>query len=144
LFGICLKSNCSECGKKLKFFGGYRHPVEGKRKCVCGNCWTELESSERKYGSFISNALNKKDIGCLCFVLISTKPSFERKVYDKLTILPEIIELHPLLGQYDIIIKIKIDDYKKLENFVLNEIRKINGISDTITLTGTFSLTGMK
>ena len=47
---------CSECGKKLGFFEGYRHPVEGKKKCVCGKCWDKLEKSEAKYCSFVMNA----------------------------------------------------------------------------------------
>jgi len=46
------------------------------------------------------------------------------------------------LGQYDIIIKIKIENPKKLGNFVLNKIRMIEGIKDTRTLTGAFSLRG--
>lgn len=52
------------------------------------------------------------------------------------------MELHPLLGWYDIIIKIKITDSKKLGNFVINKIRKIGGIAETRTLTGSFTLSG--
>ena len=63
-------------------------------------------------------------------------------MYNNLIEFPEIIELHPLLGWYDIIIKIKIENPKKLGDFVLNKLRKIKGITDTRTLTGSFSLTG--
>jgi len=63
-------------------------------------------------------------------------------VYNNLINLPEILELHPILGWYDIIIKIRIDDSKKLGNFVLNKIRTINGVTSTRTLTGSFSLKG--
>jgi hypothetical protein len=46
------------------------------------------------------------------------------------------------LGWYDIIIKIKIENSKKLGDFVLKKIRVIKGITDTRTLTGSFSLKG--
>ena len=51
---------CSECGKKLGFFEGYRHPAEGRKKCVCGKCWDKIEKSEAKYCSFIMNAIKGK------------------------------------------------------------------------------------
>jgi predicted amidophosphoribosyltransferase len=53
---------CSECGKKLGFFEGYSHPVEGKKKCVCGKCWDKLEKSEKRYCSFIMNEFKKLKI----------------------------------------------------------------------------------
>jgi DNA-binding Lrp family transcriptional regulator len=140
----CFEKTCSECGKKLGLFGGYHHPTEGKKKCICGECWKKLDESERKYGSFISNATFNKDIGCICFVLISASPKYEHLVYNKLSKIPEILELHPLLGWYDIIVKIGMDDSTRLGNFIVKKIRKIEGIKDTRTLTGTFSLEGMR
>jgi hypothetical protein len=47
---------CSECDKKLRLFEGYRHPVEGRKKCVCGKCFDKIEASEAKYCSFVMNA----------------------------------------------------------------------------------------
>ena len=105
-------------------------------------CWDKIDSSETKYGSFISQEISDRKKGCICYILISTAPSKEYSVYNDLIKLREIIELHPLLGWYDIILKIKIADSKKLGNFVLNKIRKIKGITDTRTLTGSFSLAG--
>jgi len=127
---------------ELSYFNSYRHPVEGNIKYVCSHCWDRIEVSERKYVSFISNETSNKKNGCICYILISTAPAKEYIVYNKLIELREIVELHPLLGWYDIIIKIKIENSKKLGNFVVNKIRKINGITDTRTLTGSFSLTG--
>ena len=31
--------NCSECGKKLRFLEGYRHPILGKEYLLCSNCY---------------------------------------------------------------------------------------------------------
>ena len=36
------KSTCYECGKKLRFFEGYRHPIQGKNFLVCGNCFNKI------------------------------------------------------------------------------------------------------
>jgi DNA-binding Lrp family transcriptional regulator len=71
------------------------------------------------------------------FVLISAAPAREHEVYDKLTQVPEIIELHPLFGEYDLIAKIKAEDFEKLGRIVVNKIRSIEGVINTKTLTGT-------
>ncbi len=71
------------------------------------------------------------------FVLISAAPAREHDVYNKLSKVPEIIELHPLFGEYDLIAKIEADDSENLGVVVVNKIRSIDGVIDTKTLTGT-------
>jgi DNA-binding Lrp family transcriptional regulator len=71
------------------------------------------------------------------FVLISAAPACEHDVYNKLSKVPEIIELHPLFGEYDLIAKIEADDFENLGVVVVNKIRSIDGVIDTKTLTGT-------
>jgi DNA-binding Lrp family transcriptional regulator len=71
------------------------------------------------------------------FVLISAAPAHEHNVYNKLLSVPEIIELHPLFGEYDFIAKIDAEDFDKLGDIVINKIRSIEGIINTKTLTGT-------
>ncbi len=71
------------------------------------------------------------------FVLISAAPAHEHEVYNKLSKVQEIIELHPLFGEYDIIAKIEADDFEKLGQIIVNKIRSIKGVIDTKTLTGT-------
>ncbi len=34
--------NCSECGKKLRFFEGYIHPLRGKKYLVCRACFDTI------------------------------------------------------------------------------------------------------
>ena len=70
------------------------------------------------------------------FVLINAAPAREHDVYNKLSKVPEIIELHPLFGEYDLIAKIEADDFEDL-GVVVNKIRSIDGVIDTKTLTGT-------
>ncbi|MFQ5883681.1 MAG: Lrp/AsnC ligand binding domain-containing protein [Thermoplasmata archaeon] len=70
------------------------------------------------------------------FVLISTAPAKEHDVYEKLRTVPEIVELHPLFGEYDLIAKIEADDFNVLGQIVVDKIRTIPGVIDTKTLTG--------
>jgi len=71
------------------------------------------------------------------FVLINAAPAHEHEVYNKLLKVSEIIELHPLFGEYDLIAKIDADDFEKLGQIIVNKIRSIEGVIDTKTLTGT-------
>lgn len=139
---ICFRANCSECDKKLGFFEGYIHPIEREKKYVCGKCWEKLETSIRNYSKFISDAFNRKGSGAICYILIRTLPTYEKEIHNKLSKISEIIELYHLLGKYDIIAKIRVEDFEKLGKIVLKEIRTIEGIKSTKTLTGAFTLIG--
>ena len=73
----------------------------------------------------------------ISFILISIAPAKEHDVYNKLSKALEIIELHPLFGEYDLIGKIEAENFENIEDIVLNKIRTIDGVIDTKTLTGT-------
>jgi len=70
------------------------------------------------------------------FVLISTAPAKEHDVYSELSKVKEIVELHPLFGEYDLIAKVEADDFNRLGQIVVDKIRSIPGVIDTKTLTG--------
>jgi DNA-binding Lrp family transcriptional regulator len=70
------------------------------------------------------------------FVLMCVSPSRESEVLNKLSKIPEIIELHSLFGKYDFIAKIEAKDYERIGEIVIHKIRTINGILYTSTLTG--------
>ena len=71
----------------------------------------------------------------LGFVLMHIIPGHEYEVYNKLSKVPEIIEIHPLFGEYDLIVKIEAKDFEDIGEIVKNKIKRIYGISDTETLT---------
>ncbi len=71
------------------------------------------------------------------YVFIIAAPAHEHELYHKLTKVSEIIELHPLFDEYDLIAKIEAEDFEKLGSIVVNKIRKIEGVVETKTLTGT-------
>jgi DNA-binding Lrp family transcriptional regulator len=74
------------------------------------------------------------------YVLINTAPAHEHEIYTKLSKIPEIVEVHPLFGEFDLIAKVEPEDFEKLGTLVVEKIRSIKGVIDTKTLTGTQSL----
>jgi DNA-binding Lrp family transcriptional regulator len=76
------------------------------------------------------------------FALLSISPLYEKEVYKKLKDTSEIIEVHPLFGEYDILLKIESIDIDSIGEIVINKIRSIKGVTDTKTLIGTNSLKG--
>ena len=70
------------------------------------------------------------------FVLINVAPAQEHEVYNKLSTIPQVVELHPLFGEYDLIAKIDANDFEELGTIIVNKIRSITGVLDTKTLTG--------
>ncbi|HEC82042.1 MAG TPA: Lrp/AsnC family transcriptional regulator, partial [Thermoplasmatales archaeon] len=55
---------------------------------------------------------------------------------------PEVVEVYPLFGEYDIIAKLEADDFDSIGSVVIKKIRAIAGVLDTKTLVGTDSLKG--
>lgn len=70
------------------------------------------------------------------FLLINTTPTYQHEVYNKLLEVPEIIEIHPLFGEYDLIAKIETKDLENLGEIIINKIITVKGVIDTKTLTG--------
>ena len=71
------------------------------------------------------------------FVLIKAAPALEHEIYLKILKISQIIELHPLFGEYDLIAKIEAENFEKLGEIVINNIRSVKGVIDTKSLTGT-------
>jgi len=70
------------------------------------------------------------------FVLMHVSTLHEYEVFNKLSKIPEVIELHPLFGEYDLIAKIEAKDYESIGEIVIHKIKTIDGITNTKTLTG--------
>jgi DNA-binding Lrp family transcriptional regulator len=77
------------------------------------------------------------------FALLTISPLHEKEVFRTLDKdIAEVIEVHPLFGEYDILIKIQSESIDSLGEVVLKKIRSLKGVSDTKTLISTRSLTG--
>ncbi|MGH2670845.1 MAG: Lrp/AsnC ligand binding domain-containing protein [Steroidobacteraceae bacterium] len=71
------------------------------------------------------------------FVLVRTHPGQEHEVYNALLSVTDIVELHPLFGEYDLIAKVEAADFDALGQIIVHDIRSVQGVTDTKTLTGT-------
>lgn len=67
---------------------------------------------------------------------MSTVPGKEMEVYDKISKIKYVVEIHPLFGEYDLIVKIDVKDFSELGKIVIEKLRTIEGVIDTKTLTG--------
>ena len=76
------------------------------------------------------------------FALLSISPLHEKAVYESLQNVQEVIEIHPLFGEYDILVKIECSDIDKIGEIVIKRLRALKGVVDTKTLIGTKSLSG--
>jgi len=76
------------------------------------------------------------------FALLSISPLHEKTVYETLRNIPEVTEVHPLFGEYDILLKIECPDIDSIGEVVISKVRSIKGVMDTKTLIGTKSLGG--
>ena len=72
----------------------------------------------------------------IAFVLINTSPLYEHEVYNTLIRKTNILEVHPLFGEYDIIVKIEGNTPDEISDIIVKDIRNIKGVLVTKTLTG--------
>ncbi|MCS5533825.1 MAG: Lrp/AsnC family transcriptional regulator [Candidatus Poseidoniaceae archaeon] len=68
-------------------------------------------------------------------VLIVTEPGKENHVLNSLRQVKEVTESLLLFGEYDIFVKLECPDFGYLSNIVVNEIRNVDGVETTKTLT---------
>lgn len=70
----------------------------------------------------------------LGFVLVTTEAGKEHDVYNQLLKVPEVRELMPLFGEYDLIAKVEAKDIDALGSAIMGSIRTIPGVMATKTL----------
>ena len=63
------------------------------------------------------------------FVLIKAEPGYEHKIYNELTKVEEIIQIHPLSEEFDFIAKVEAENHEKFESIVKNKINSITGVA---------------
>jgi len=83
--------------------------------------------------------LDPKALGrnTMAFILIKYDPSFgftQREVAEKISKLPEIQEVHIIAGDWDMIVKVREKDVESLGKIVLDKIREIEGVKETVSL----------
>jgi len=72
----------------------------------------------------------------LGYVLVTTAPGKEHDVFNIISNVDQVVDIHLLFGEYDIIVKIEADDFDAVGQIVVEHIRTIEGVIDTKTMTG--------
>jgi len=83
------------------------------------------------------------------FVFVDTETIDTKKILEKISRLPEVIEVHVISGQYDLLAVVNIELYGKavftsiqeLAQETIEKIRKIEGVRDTNTIVPFYSVT---
>ena len=70
----------------------------------------------------------------IIYVLITTKHGRVKDVATKMLSCPQVENVHELIGQYDIIVKVNLKDMKEIETFLRTCIRPNFDIERTETL----------
>ncbi len=70
------------------------------------------------------------------FVLIKTAPGKEKSVIIKLLSKKVVREIHTVFGEYDLVAMMTAKDYQGLGQKIIDNIRTIEGVEDTMTLAG--------
>lgn len=68
------------------------------------------------------------------YVLIVTDPVKTKEVYARLQQIREIVEVHEVMGPYDIVCEIQVDDLTRIPPILGEHVRRIPGIESTTSL----------
>jgi DNA-binding Lrp family transcriptional regulator len=68
------------------------------------------------------------------YIMMNIKSGYEDEVCEKLTIYKEVEEVATIYGEYDAIIKVKTEDMKTLDSFIITKLRSIPNIFLTATM----------
>lgn len=91
---------------------------------------TLIVSEVIKEGGTQTTGLNEAEV----YILVNTKHGKKRSIAKKLAKFHQIERIHELYGQFDIILKVKELNRRRMEDFIQQNIRSIKDIEETETL----------
>ncbi|MBS1268417.1 MAG: hypothetical protein MAG458_01146 [Nitrosopumilus sp.] len=68
------------------------------------------------------------------YVLITCENDLEDNIIGKLKSIKQVTAVHKVLGMYNVIVDIRTDDIESLRDVIVWKIKKIDGITSTISL----------
>ncbi|KKM75560.1 hypothetical protein LCGC14_1389030 [marine sediment metagenome] len=68
------------------------------------------------------------------YVLVVTDPGKTRRVKEAMRDVPGIIEMHEVMGPYDIVVEIQVANLQEIPPILGEKIRSIEGIESTTSL----------
>lgn len=67
------------------------------------------------------------------YIMINTLPGMEKPVLDEIAHIPCVVSVEGVYGEFDLIVRVEVPVGNAVD-FVINEIRKIQGIKSTRTV----------
>ncbi len=68
------------------------------------------------------------------YVLVVTDPGKTKHVHDEILKVPRIVEMHEVMGPYDIVVEIEVESLQEIPTILGEKIRTIDGIQSTTSL----------
>jgi len=100
----------------------------------------EMEEFRKKMADLKEFEYPEMKRGITAFVVLYVQGKKEWQIIDKLYALPEVIEVHSIHGDIDLLVKIQLtrdllsSDAEVISNYVHKKIRLLNGVNSTKTL----------
>jgi DNA-binding Lrp family transcriptional regulator len=69
----------------------------------------------------------------VAFIMAKIESTKSRTILDEVRALDEVEEAYLIYGAYDLLIKCVFKTPESMSSFVVNELRKVDGVKDTIT-----------
>ena len=70
----------------------------------------------------------------LAYVLITVQSGGEKEVLKRISNLKEIIEANLVVGEYDAVVKVRVEDISKLDKFLTDKLRSLPDVFLTTTM----------
>jgi len=68
------------------------------------------------------------------YILVNCTLGSEEKIIDEIAKLSDVKEVRGTYGVHDVFVKVKSDNTETMNHTITNRIRKISGITSTVTL----------
>ena len=68
------------------------------------------------------------------YVLVVTDPGTTQGVIDVLRDVPAVVEIHEVMGPYDVVVEVEVENLTDMPAVLGEKIRKIPGIQSTTSL----------
>jgi len=70
----------------------------------------------------------------LSYILVTLKSGAERDVCERVSSFEEVIQVDELYGEYDAIVKVRVEDLSQLDKFLTDKLRALPDIFLTTTM----------
>lgn len=68
------------------------------------------------------------------YVLIVTDPGKTKSVFDRIKEVERVVEVHQVMGPYDILVEIEVDSLQDVPSVLGEKIRVVEGVQSTTSL----------